>query len=115
MHPKLRYAQVAGDDLCAVDEPALQEEENRCEFLKSAAISDLYHRAAERVGRCLAPRRLLEGAVPTGKRLGYAGYDTRRALYGVVAWIVVLLAGYWIVADWHSLPQLANALLTSVR
>ena len=60
-------------------------------------------------------RRLLEGAVPTGKRLGYSGYDSRRAIFGVVAWIMILLAGYWLVADWQSLPALASALITSVR
>ena len=53
--------------------------------------------------------------MPTGKRLGYSGYDSRRAIFGVVAWIMILLAGYWLVADWQSLPALASALITSVR
>jgi hypothetical protein len=34
---------------------------------------------------------------------------------GVVAWILVLIAGYWVVAEWQSLPALASSLLTVVR
>jgi hypothetical protein len=47
--------------------------------------------------------------------MGDSGADSRRALLGVVAWILVLLAGYWLVADWHALPGLANSLLGSMR
>jgi hypothetical protein len=57
----------------------------------------------------------MEAAVPTGKRLGNAGYDSGRAVLGVVAWIVILLGGYWVVADWNSLPHLATSLLTSIH
>jgi hypothetical protein len=34
---------------------------------------------------------------------------------GVVAWILVLLAGYWLATDWHSLPALAHELMGSFR
>jgi hypothetical protein len=47
--------------------------------------------------------------------MGDSGSDSRRALFGVVAWILVLLAGYWLVADWHALPALATSLIGSVR
>ena len=42
-----------------------------------------------------------------------SGYDTRRAILGVVIWIAVLLAGYWLVTDWPVLPHLTT-LLTNV-
>ncbi|HTC11384.1 MAG TPA: hypothetical protein VK726_21680 [Acetobacteraceae bacterium] len=50
-----------------------------------------------------------------GRRLGPTGYDTGRATLGVVAWILVLLAGYWLATDWHSLPALVHELLPSFR
>jgi hypothetical protein len=53
--------------------------------------------------------------VAVGKKLGHSGYDARRAIYGVVAWILVLLAGYWLLTDWRSLPALASALIRSLR
>jgi hypothetical protein len=59
--------------------------------------------------------RLLEGVVTAGRRLSDAGSDARRAIIGVVAWIMVLLIGYWLVADWQSLPALAHTLLSSVH
>jgi hypothetical protein len=58
---------------------------------------------------------LLEVAVTAGRRLGPTGYDTGRATLGVVAWILVLLAGYWLATDWHSLPALVHELLPSFR
>jgi len=30
----------------------------------------------------------------------------------VVAWILVLLAGYWLVTEWQALPRLASAVMT---
>jgi hypothetical protein len=57
----------------------------------------------------------METAVSTGKRIGYAGHDSRRAVLGVVAWIVILIGGYCVVADWPALPHLASSLLTSVH
>jgi hypothetical protein len=53
--------------------------------------------------------------VLTGKRFGDSVYGTRRAIYGVVAWILILLVIYWLLAEWQSLPALAAALLTSAR
>ena len=50
-----------------------------------------------------------------GRRLGDSATDGRRAILGVVVWIVVLLVGFWLVADWQSLPSLASSLLASVR
>jgi hypothetical protein len=34
-------------------------------------------------------------------------------MIGVVAWILVLLAGYWLATDWHALPALVRALMPS--
>jgi hypothetical protein len=48
--------------------------------------------------------------VTAGRRLGDSGYDTRRAILGVVVWIAVLLAGYWLVTDWPVLPRVASLL-----
>jgi hypothetical protein len=53
--------------------------------------------------------------VPAGNRLGNSGNATRRAIYGVVVWILILLAAYWLVADWQSLPVLAAPLHTPIR
>ena len=50
-----------------------------------------------------------------GRRLGDSGYGTGRAIYGVVAWILILLVAYWLVAEWQSLPALAASLLTPAR
>jgi len=50
--------------------------------------------------------------VTAGRRLGDAGGDARRAVLGVVAWILVLLAGYWLVAEWPTLSRLATDLLS---
>lgn len=50
-----------------------------------------------------------------GRRLGDAGGDARRAILGVVAWILVLLAGYWLVTDWPSLSRLATAVVSAVH
>jgi len=53
--------------------------------------------------------------VTAGRRLGDAGGDARRAIFGVVAWILILLAGYWVVAEWPALSQLTTALLSSAH
>jgi hypothetical protein len=53
--------------------------------------------------------------VTAGRRLGDAGGDARRAILGVVVWILVLLFGYWLVAEWPTLSQLAAALLHSAH
>ena len=34
-----------------------------------------------------------------------------RALGASVAWILFLLAGYWLLADWQSLPALASSMM----
>jgi len=36
-------------------------------------------------------------------------------MLGVIAWILVLLACYWVATDWQSLPALAHDLLSSFR
>ena len=54
-------------------------------------------------------------AVPTGKKFGDSVHGTRRAFYGVVAWIIVLLVAYWLLAEWQTLPALAASLLAPVR
>jgi hypothetical protein len=53
--------------------------------------------------------------VTAGRRVGDAGGDSRRAIIGVVAWILILLAGYWLVAEWPTLSRLAIALLSPVH
>ena len=42
----------------------------------------------------------------------HADVVSMRALGISVAWIVVLLAGYWLLVDWHQLPGLAWSLVT---
>ena len=103
-------------DLCAEHEPALQGQGNEWEFLKPASICDLCHSAAEWVGRYQVLSPLVGGvAVPTAKRFGDSVYGTRRATYGVVVWIAILLVGYWLLAEWQSLPALASSLLAPLR
>jgi hypothetical protein len=53
--------------------------------------------------------------VTAGRRLGDSGVDARRATIVVVAWILILLAGYWLVADWPALSHFATDLLPSVH
>jgi hypothetical protein len=53
--------------------------------------------------------------VSTGKRSSDSIYGTRRATYGVVAWIFILLGAYWLFAEWQTLPALAASLLAPVR
>ena len=54
-------------------------------------------------------------AVTAGRRPNDSTSDTRRAIFGVVAWIAILLVGYWLVTERQSLPALASSLLTVVR
>jgi hypothetical protein len=49
--------------------------------------------------------------VTAGRRLGPSGYDATRATLGVVAWILVLLAGYWLATDWHAVQSLVHDLV----
>jgi len=53
--------------------------------------------------------------VTAGRRPNDSTSDTRRAIFGVVAWIAILLVGYWLVTERQSLPALASSLLTVVR
>jgi hypothetical protein len=46
-------------------------------------------------------------AVPAGRKFGDSVYGTRRAVYGVVAWILIV--------EWQSLPALAASLLAPAR
>ena len=32
-----------------------------------------------------------------------------------VAWIVLLLGGYWLISEWHSLPELIGSALATIR
>jgi len=32
-----------------------------------------------------------------------------------VAWIVLLLGGYWIISEWHSLPMLIGSAIATIR
>jgi hypothetical protein len=103
-------------DLCTAFLPAVQRENKSVRFLKDALMSDEYHSVAERGGPCLvlSPLRW-RVAVTAGRKMGDSGSDSRRALLGVVAWILVLLAGYWLATEWQTLPALASSLFASVR
>lgn len=59
--------------------------------------------------------RLLEGAVVVGRRIGQPGYDSWRTVAGVVAWILVLLIGFFLAANWQALPGLASVLIAPFR
>lgn len=37
-----------------------------------------------------------------------------RAFVGPVLWIAALLTGYWVLADWQSLPELISAALPGI-
>lgn len=50
-----------------------------------------------------------------GRRYGQPGYDSRRAVAAVVAWILLLLAGFFVAVDWHALPELASVLIPSFQ
>ena len=50
-----------------------------------------------------------------GRTMNASPSDTRRAIFGVMGWIALLLVGYWLVTDGQSLPAPASSLLTSVR
>jgi hypothetical protein len=63
----------------------------------------------------LSPVDTNEGAVPIGRRFDQSGYDARRSTLSVVAWIVILLAGYWVATDWQSLPQLVTTVMTRLH
>jgi len=32
-----------------------------------------------------------------------------------VVWIVLLLCGYWVISEWHSLPALINSAIATIR
>ncbi len=51
----------------------------------------------------------------TGSRSAEPIQGTRRATYGVVAWIFILLGAYWLLAEWQTLPALAASLLAPGR
>ena len=50
-----------------------------------------------------------------GRRMSDSTTDTRRAVFGVVVWIAVLLGGYLLATEWQSLPTLASSLLTTLH
>ena len=103
-------------DLCAAFLPAVHIENKSVRILKDALMSDEYHSVADRVGSHWCSRRFCwRVAVTAGRKLGDSNQDSRRALLGVVAWIMILLAGYWLAMDWHALPALATSLFTSIR
>lgn len=37
-----------------------------------------------------------------------------RAFVGPVIWIAALVAGYWVLADWQTLPDLISAALPGI-
>ncbi len=46
---------------------------------------------------------------------GPAGSPNRRAFFVPVAWIVALLASYWLLADWQSVPVLISEALAAIH
>ena len=52
----------------------------------------------------------------TGRRHdAQLGSPARRAFLVPVAWIVALLASYWLVVDWQSVPALINEAFAAIR
>lgn len=43
------------------------------------------------------------------------GSPSRRAFLVPVAWIVALLASYWLLVDWQSVPALVSAAIAAMR
>jgi hypothetical protein len=46
---------------------------------------------------------------------GHSGSAGRRAFVVPVAWIVVLLACYWLAADWRAVPALLSQALATIH
>lgn len=46
---------------------------------------------------------------------GPSGYPGRRAYLGPLAWIVALLASYWLLVDWQSVPTLISEALAAIH
>jgi hypothetical protein len=52
----------------------------------------------------------------TGRRNdAQLGSPGRRAFLVPVAWIVALLASYWLLVDWQSVPALVSAAFAAIR
>ncbi len=52
----------------------------------------------------------------TGRRHdAQLGSPGRRAFFVPVAWIVALLASYWLLVDWQSVPALFSAAVAAIR
>ncbi len=43
------------------------------------------------------------------------GSRSPRAFFVPVAWIVALLASYWLLVDWHSVPALVSATFAAMQ
>src|SRR3954469_7212954 len=73
--------------------------------LKSAPFSDQHHCVLRWKRRGSTRWILLEAMMPGSKKEETNG----RAFAMSVLWILVLLAGYWLIADWQVLPRLISS------
>ncbi len=48
------------------------------------------------------------------KQEGNGSNPGARAFVAPVLWIAALVAGYWVIADWQSLPDLISATLPGI-
>ncbi|HTB42055.1 MAG TPA: hypothetical protein VK741_00420 [Acetobacteraceae bacterium] len=44
-----------------------------------------------------------------------SGSPGRRAFFVPVAWIVALLASYWVLVDWQTVPMLISEAFAAIR
>jgi hypothetical protein len=62
-----------------------------------------------RVNREAAPRRLY--VMPNSRKDGNGNHGYAAP----VAWIFLLLCGYWVISEWNSLPALINSAIATIR
>lgn len=51
----------------------------------------------------------------TNKHQHNESYAARRGLYASLVWIAALMASYFILTDWHSLPALLAATVHAIH
>lgn len=50
----------------------------------------------------------------TSRRRDENGPNTARTYLMPLAWIVALVASYWVLADWQSLPELISSAIAAI-
>jgi hypothetical protein len=64
------------------------------------------------VNRIWVARRTLEiTEMPTTRKDGNGNHGYAAP----VAWIVLLLCGYWVISEWHSLPTLIGSAIATIK